>query len=62
MLMRSGWSMAYSVTVLVFEEVGKSLLSVVGPVIPGELNAEFPFGELVGRHRYKLQGARLRRF
>lgn len=59
LLTRGGWPTAYSLAVLAFEEAGKSWLCIIGLVMPGELKAEFPFGELVGSHLYKLQAARL---
>lgn len=59
LLTRGGWPTAYSLAVLAFEEAGKSWLCLVGLLMPGELKAVFPFGELVGSHRYKLQAARM---
>jgi AbiV family abortive infection protein len=59
LLTRGGWPTAYSVAVLAFEEAGKSWLCLVGMIMPGGLKAEFPFGELVGSHLYKLQAARM---
>jgi AbiV family abortive infection protein len=59
LLTRGGAPTAYSLAVLAFEEAGKSWLCVNGIAIPGELKAEYPFGELVGSHLYKLQAARM---
>lgn len=58
LLTRGGWPTAYSLAVLAFEEAGKSWLCLVDLLMPGELKAMFPYGELVGSHRYKLQAAR----
>ncbi len=59
LLTRGGFPTAYSLAVLAFEEAGKSWMSLVGLVMPGELRAEFPFGKLVSSHRDKLQAARM---
>jgi AbiV family abortive infection protein len=58
LLTRGGFPTAYSLAVLAFEEAGKSWLSLVGLIMPGELRAEFPFGKMVASHREKLQAAR----
>jgi AbiV family abortive infection protein len=59
LLARGGWGTAYSLAVLAFEEAGKSWLCLIGLIMPGELKAAFPFGELVSSHLYKLQAARM---
>jgi AbiV family abortive infection protein len=59
LLTRGGWGSAYSLAVLAFEEAGKSWLCLMGLIMPDEIKAKFPFGELVASHRYKLYAARM---
>lgn len=54
---RGRWPTAYSLAVLAFEEAGKAWVCVIAMLVPDEAKPDFPFGELVGGHLWKLQAA-----
>jgi len=54
---RGRWPNAYSLAVLAFEEAGKAWVCTNAMLVPEEAQPDFPFGELVGGHLWKLQAA-----
>jgi hypothetical protein len=58
LIRRRRWPTAYSLAVLAFEEAGKAWLCVNAMFMPDEVRPDFPFGEFLGGHLWKLTAAR----
>lgn len=58
LIRRRRWPTAHSLAILAFEEAGKAWLCVNAMLMPDEVRPEFPLGEFLSGHLWKLTAAR----